>query len=355
MTQLADSFSSSGTLAKPSCPDALHAYELPQLVRLRSDVVAACFPLMKLLVARHVIDHAIGTGQIRPGTRVLETTSGTFGLGLAQVCAMRGLPLTLVTDPVVDTSFRHKLEALGADIDIVEQPATEGGYQRSRLLRLEEHRCREPNAYVPEQYANPQNPAAYAVVADLIAERVGHVDYLVGCVGSGGSMCGISAGLRRRQDDLQVVGIDTHGSVLFGMTDQPRVLRGLGNSLMPPNVSHDAFTAVHWVNAAEAMTATQRLLRQEALFRGPTSGASFLVADWIKRQHPDASVVAVMADEGERYLNTVYNPKWRHEHGCSLKFLPTQPTGVPTPAHAQDLGTWSWMSWPRGRRQGSAA
>ena len=325
--------------------DALRVYELPQFVRLRSGVVAVCFPLMKLLVARHIIDHALANGMIRPGTRVLETTSGTFGLGLAQVCAVRGLPLTLVTDPVVDESFRNKLEALGADIDIVEHPAAEGGYQRSRLDRLEQLRNNEPDAFVPEQYANPQNPAAYGSVADLITEHVGRVDHLVGCVGSGGSMCGLSAGLRRSQSTLDVVGVDTHGSVLFGMQDRPRVLRGLGNSLIPPNVAHEAFTSVHWVNAAEATTATRRLLREEALFRGPTSGASYLVAQWVKQRNPDDTVVAVMADEGERYLDTVYNPGWRREHDCVLKQLPTDPVAVMSPAEAQELGTWSRMKW----------
>jgi len=324
------------------------AYEMPRLVRLRSGVVAACFPLMKLLVARHVIDHAIATGRIRAGTRVLETTSGTFGLGLALVCAMRDLPLTLVTDPVVDTSFRDKLEALGAEVDIVERPAAVGGYQASRLARLAQRSAADPDAFVPDQYGNPQNPAAYAVVADLIAEQVGRVDHLVGCVGSGGSMCGISAGLRRHQGDLEATGIDTHGSVLFGMADAPRALRGLGNSLLPRNVSHDAFTEVHWVNAAVAITATSGLLRHEALFRGPTSGAAFLVAEWIQRQHPDRTVVAVMADEGERYLDTVHNPRWRREHGLVID-LPLEPVEVPTPAHAQAVGTWSRMAWPHGR------
>ncbi|UYM03649.1 hypothetical protein L0C25_13930 [Solicola gregarius] len=141
------------------------------------------------------------------------------------------------------------------------------------------------------------------------------------------------------------MGVDTHGSVLFGMQDRPRVLRGLGNSLMPPNVAHDAFTSVHWVNAAEATTATRRLLREEALFRGPTSGASYLVAEWVKLQHPNDTVVAIMADEGERYLDTVYNPGWRREHDCVLKHLPATPAEVASPAEAQELGTWSRIDW----------
>lgn len=328
--------------------DALDADELPDLVRLQSGAVAACFTLMKLLPARHMIDLAIADGELVPGrTRVLETTSGTFGLGLAMVCALRGLDLTLVTDPVVDAPFQNKLETLGARVEVVTSPATPGGYQQARLDRLADLATAEEQSWVPRQYDNDNNPDAYAPVAELLLESLGKIDYLVGCVGSGGSMCGIAGVLRSVLPDLVAVGVDTHGSVLFGMPDRPRLLRGLGNSLLPPNVDHTIFDEVHWVNAAEAFCATRQLFGREALFRGPTSGAAYLVAGWLQRQHPDATVAVVMADEGSRYLDTAYNPRWLAEQGCLRVELPDSPITVAEPNDALAVGGWSRFDWDR--------
>ncbi|SDS88642.1 cysteine synthase family protein [Microlunatus soli] len=328
--------------------DALDATQLPDLIRLQSGATAACFALMKLLPARHMIDLAVADGDLVPGrTRVMETTSGTFGLGLAMVCALRGLDLTLVTDPVVDVPFRNKLEALGATVDVVSSPAAHGGYQQARLDRLTELAAAEDCSWVPRQYDNGNNPDAYAPVAELLLESLGKIDFLVGCVGSGGSMCGIAGVLRSVLPDLVAIGVDTHGSVLFGMPDRPRLLRGLGNSLLPPNVDHTIFDEVHWVNAAEAFGATRQLFRREALFRGPTSGAAHLVADWVQRRHPNATVAVVMADEGSRYLDTVYNLSWLSEQGCLPAALPDSPITVTEPVAALAAGSWSRFDWNR--------
>lgn len=326
--------------ADSEIPDPLDALEMPQVVRLDSGVVAACFSLMKLLPARHIINDALRTGRLTPSSRVIETTSGTFGLGLAMVCAQHGLPLTLVSDPVIDDAFRNKLEALGAEVEIVTEPAQVGGFQASRLSRLEELTRADPTAFIPRQYENPLNPDAYGRVADMLLTELGGIDFLVGCVGSGGSMCGLTR--RARQfTDLMSVGIDTHGSVLFGMSDKPRLIRGLGNSLLPPNLDHSLFNQIHWLNAPETIAATHALFRDESLFRGPTSGAAALVANWIQLENPGKTVVVVMADEGERYLDTVFNPDWRAANGCSADTVPSAPINVRTPNEAEQLGTWA--------------
>ena len=322
------------------------ALELPRIVHLGPNLYGAAFSLMKLLPARHILDRASEDGLLEPGTVVIESTSGTFGLALAMECRLRGRPLVLVSDPAVDPALRRRMRDLGAAVDIVSEPADVGGYQRARLDRLAELCARHPRHFLPAQYSNPENPGAYAMLADEIAATLGWADILVGPVGSGGSMCGTAAGLRDLLGrDVRAVAVDTPGSVLFGQRDAPRRIRGLGNSLMPGNLDHTAFDEVHWVSDREGFAATRALHRRHALYMGPTSGAAWMVAQWKARLEPDARVVVLLPDEGHRYQNTVYDDTWLRRHGLRLRRLPSRPVEVDTPG---DGGPeWSWLRWNR--------
>jgi cysteine synthase len=332
----------------PVAPTITGALELPRIVRLGPNLYGAAFTLMKLLPARHILDRADGEGRLEPGTVVIESTSGTFGLALAMECRLRGRPLVLVSDPAVDPRLRRRLRDLGAAVDIVAEPAAVGGYQQARLDRLAELRDRHPRHFLPAQYSNPDNPAGYGVLAQHLTSAIGRVDVLVGPVGSGGSMCGTAAALRAGAGSaVAAVAVDTPGSVLFGQRDAPRRIRGLGNSLMPPNLDHSAFDEVHWVSDREGFAATRALHRRHALYMGPTSGAAWMVASWKARAEPDARVVVLLPDEGHRYQDTVYDDAWLRRQGLRLHRLPTRPVEVGGP---DDGGPeWSWMAWSRRR------
>lgn len=315
------------------------------MIQLRPNLHAACFSLMKLLPARHIVDDAIRRGALREGMTIAESTSGTFGLGLAMVAALRGYPLVLVSDPVLGDGLRDRLWQLGAKVHVVTEPSPVGGYQRARLDKLAEVADAAPS-FVPAQYDNPLNPAAYEPVAMLLTEALGQVDCLVGGVGSGGSMCGTASALRSVNSDLRAVAVDTHGSVLFGHDDRPRLLRGLGNSIMPGNLDHTVFDEVHWVGAGEACLATRWLHSEHALFMGPTSGAAYLVARWISARHPGMSVVAMFADEGHRYQDTGCDPAWIASRGVPMPdSVPRSPATVTMPAQAR--AGWQRMEWSR--------
>jgi S-sulfo-L-cysteine synthase (3-phospho-L-serine-dependent) len=322
------------------------ALELPRMVRLGPNLFGAAFTLMKLLPARHILARAAASGRLEPGTVVIETTSGTFGLALAMECSLRGYPLVLVSDPAVDPALRRRLGDLGATVVMVDRPAPRGGLQQARLDKVADLCGRHPRHFLPSQYANPDNPAAYHPLADLLEAAVGPVDCVVGPVGSGGSMCGTAAALRARFPWTCAVGVDTPGSVLFGQADGPRRVRGLGNSLMPPNLDHSAFDEVHWVGAAEAFEATRTLHRRHALYMGPTSGAAWLAAAWWARMHPEARVVTLLPDEGHRYQDTVYDDAWRHDNDLRLDGLPVRPDEVAHP----DQATAGWTRFGWGRR-----
>lgn len=326
-------------------PTIAEAIELPRLVALGDNLVGAAFNLMKLLPARHILDRAREEGLLHPDSVIVETTSGTFGLALAILSALRGYRLIVVSDPVIDEPLKRRLEDLGAVVDIVTEPAPVGGFQQSRLDRVAELQEKHPDHFWPSQYENPDNPGAYTHLASFLEDALGEVHAVVGTVGSGGSMCGTATHLRSSFPDLYAIGIDTHGSVLFGGKDEKRLLRGLGNSLMPKNLDHTVFDEVHWVSSAEAFHATRLLHRRHGLYMGGTSGASSLVAQWYAERNPDQVVVCLLPDEGHRYQETIYNEAWLHEKGVWLPELPDEPKLVD---HRDECeGEWGRMLWKR--------
>ncbi|EHR51361.1 cysteine synthase [Saccharomonospora marina XMU15] len=323
----------------------IEAMELPRIIQLTDNLYAAAFSLMKLLPARYVIDRAEAAGVLAPGTPVIETSSGSFGLGLAMVCRLRGYPLTIVGDSAIDDDLRNRLQLLNARIELVENHGAPGGIQGARLARVAELQREFPDSFVPGQYDNPANPAAYAIVGDLVTRTIGEVDCLVGAVGSGGSTCGLAASLRQRKPSLRLVGVDTHGSIIFGCAEGRRVLRGLGSSIIPGNVEHAAYDEVHWVSPAEAFHATHDLYRENGLFMGPTSGAAFQVASWWARHNPYSKTLMLLPDEGHRYQATVYSSSWLHETGIVPVPNTAGPRLVEHPDEAGD--TWSRLIWAR--------
>lgn len=327
---------------------ASDAVKWPRLVRLGSNFYVAAFSIMKLFPASFIISKAAARRQVRRETVIIETTSGTFGLALAIVCAERGYKLMLVGDKAIDRTLRARIESLGAKVQIVTKPAPTGGMQQARLDCLAALRRKFEDTFWPAQYENPDNSASYAELARALKSRLGNVDCLIGTVGTGGSMCGTGNALRALCGTLHVVGIDTQGSVLFGQPDRPkRLLRGLGNSLMPRNVAHDVFDEVHWVSAGDAFEAARALHRRHALFMGPTSGAAWLVGRWWAAQNPDMTVVAILPDDGHRYQSTVYNAAWIAAQGLSRAELPQGPMTVTHPGFTGD--SWTRLLWGRRR------
>ena len=326
-------------------PTVVESVMLPRIVRLGRNLYGASFFLMKLLPARFILDRARDEGLLQPGSVVIETTSGTFGLALAMLCNLRGYRLFVVSDPAIDPPLQRRLEDLGATVAIVDKPAPVGGYQRARLDRMAEIQAAHPGHFWPSQYANPYNPGAYAPFAELLTESVGQVDCLVGTVGSGGSMCGTSSYLKLLFPRLKVIGVDTHGSVLFGQPDdKKRLLRGLGNSLMPQNLTHSLFDEAHWVSAAEGFAATRALHRKHALYMGPTSGSAYLVARWWAEKNPEATAVVIFPDEGYRYQNTVYNDEWLRANNVWGEDSPREPRLVDHPLEAPG-DVWTRINW----------
>ncbi len=323
----------------------LEDFESPRIVPLGEHLFGASFFLMKLLPARFMLERAAARGELKPGATICESSSGTFGLALAMLAAQQRYRLILASDWALDRHLHRRLIELGAEVTIVDKPAPSGGFQQARLERLEGWLRDVPDSYWPSQYYNPDNPLSYAKFAELLIDRLGRPDCLVGPVGSGGSMSGTSRFLRTLFPELHAIGVDTPNSVLFGQPSGTINLSGLGGNILPTNVDHRQFDEIHWLTPAEAFHATHELHRAHGLFMGPTSGAAYRVAKWWSRSHPGKTAVAIFPDEGHRYVETVYDQNWLATvEGWSLP-LRDDPVTVRTPA--DPMPGWSRFLWNR--------
>lgn len=274
------------------------------------------------LKARSALSMLLGArqrGELREGTRIVESTSGTLGIGLLYVAQSLGHPVTLVVDRELEPTMRNLLQALGATLEIVDRPHPEGGWQQARLDSLRLILAAEDNIYWPNQYDNPDNAIGYNGLADEIigafaAAGTGRADVLVCSVGTGGHSSGVGLRLRQMWPELRIIGVDALGSRIFGQPATHRVMRGLGSSVHPGNVRYDIFDEVHWVGPREAVHACRRLARDGFHTGGWSTGAAAVVAGWAANQWP-GTVVTIFPDGPDRYLRTIFDDDWcRRRH-----------------------------------------
>ncbi|MEU6557454.1 PLP-dependent cysteine synthase family protein [Streptomyces sp. NPDC046915] len=264
----------------------------------------------------HMVERARARGDLRPGGRIIESTSGTLGLGLALAGMVYGHPVTLVTDPGLELSMTRLLTAYGAQVNVVSEPHPTGGWQQARRERVQRLTEQHPGSWCPDQYSNPDNVAAYTPLALELASEMGHIDVLVCSVGTGGHSAGVSRVLRQLHPEVTVVGVDATGSTIFGQPVRPRLMRGLGSSIYPRNVAYEQFSEVHWVAPREAVWTCRQLAASHYATGGWSVGAVALVAGWLARtMAPDARIVAIFPDGPQRYLGTVYDDDYCAAHG----------------------------------------
>ncbi|MEU6462910.1 PLP-dependent cysteine synthase family protein [Streptomyces sp. NPDC046976] len=265
--------------------------------------------------ALHMVRAARERGPLTPGAPLIESTSGTLGLGLALAGATYGHPVTVVTDPGMEPLMTGLLTAYGAAIDVVDTPHPHGGWQEARRRRVAELLALRPDAWCPDQYNNPDNIAAYAPLAHELVAQLGRIDTLVVSVGTGGHSAGIGSVLRGYFPGLRIVGVDTTGSTIFGQPAGTRLMRGLGSSIHPRNVAYDLFDEVHWVAAPESVWAARRLARHHYATGGWSVGAVALVARWLARTMPaEHRIATVFPDGPQRYVGTVFDDPYCHRH-----------------------------------------
>ncbi|MFF3755353.1 PLP-dependent cysteine synthase family protein [Streptomyces sp. NPDC002018] len=276
--------------------------------------------------ALFMVDRARERGDLPAGARIVESTSGTLGLGLALAGIAYSHPVTVVTDPGMEPLVSGLITAYGAEVQMVSEPHPVGGWQQARQERVAELLAKDPDAWCPDQYHNPDNVAAYAGLAQELIAQLGRIDALVVSVGTGGHSAGIASVLRGYFPALRVIGVDTTGSTIFGQEAAPRLMRGLGSSIYPRNVDYTLFDEVHWVAADEAVWAARALARSRYATGGWSVGAVALVARHLAAALPaEARIAAVFPDGPQRYVGTVFDDTWCQAH----QLLGREPADAP--------------------------
>jgi N-(2-amino-2-carboxyethyl)-L-glutamate synthase len=267
--------------------------------------------------ALHMIERGFANGQIGPGTVVIESSSGNLGIGLAQVCSYYRLRLIVVVDPKTTEQNINLLKVFNAEVEMVSEPdhAT-GEFLPARIRRVQELLKLYPDSYWPNQYANEYNSGAHHQTMHEISMAFnGKVDYLFCATSTCGTLRGCAEYKREHGLKTKIVAVDAVGSVIFGGLKAKRLIPGHGAALVPALYQTGlADDCVH-VTDVDCVVGCQRLVHEEAVLAGGSSGAIIsAIEKYSSKLPPDAVCAAILPDRGERYLNTIFNPQWIKQH-----------------------------------------
>ncbi|MFB9907870.1 2,3-diaminopropionate biosynthesis protein SbnA [Allokutzneria oryzae] len=271
---------------------------------------------IKLKAAREMIEAAERSGALRPGSILVESSSGNLGVALSILAASKGYEFLCVTDSRCNLATKRMIETLGSRVHTIVEPDADGGFLGARLRHVREL-CESDDRYLwLNQYANPANwKAHYRWTAPAIARNFPDLDVLFLGAGTTGTLMGCARYFKEHHPDVTVVAIDAVGSVTFGAPALPRMIPGLGTGVRPPLL--DVSYVDHVVHVAEIDTirACHRLARRGFLFGGSTGTVVSGALRWLAEFAPgaDPTTVAVAPDLGERYLDSVYQRGWVEE------------------------------------------
>lgn len=263
--------------------------------------------------AFHILKRALELGAIRPGSTVVESSSGNMGIGLAQACAYFGMRFICVVDPKTTAQNINILKAYGAEIDLVSRPdAITGEFLQARIQRVQDLLDAMPDSFWPDQYSNMQNPAAHRLTMHEIWSALdGGVDYLFCAASTCGTLHGCASYIREHGLRTQIVAVDAVGSVLFGPKSCKRLIPGHGAAVVPKLYSPDLAGRSIQVSDLDCVVGCRRLVREEAILAGGSSGAVISAVGGAREWIPEgATCVALFPDRGERYLDTIYSDEW---------------------------------------------
>ena len=254
-------------------------------------------------VARSMVEAAERSGELRPGMTVVEPTSGNTGIGLAMVCAAKGYRLVITMPETMSIERRRLMAAFGAEIVLT--PGKEG--MMGAIARAEGMVSSDPNSFMPQQFKNPANPQAhYVTTAEEIFADLPDLDAFVSAVGTGGTITGVGRALRERKCRVELVAVEPSASpVLSGGKPGPHRIQGIGAGFVPDTCDLSLIDRILQVDDVEAIKHARDLARKEGILCGISSGAALCGAlNVAKELGPDAKVVVLLADTGERYLST---------------------------------------------------
>jgi cystathionine beta-synthase len=279
-------------------------------------------------IALRMVEAAEASGALRPGGTIVEPTSGNTGVGLAIVAAEKGYRCLFVCPDKVGQDKIGVLRAYGAEVVVcpgtVSPDHPDSYYSVSSRLAIQ-----TPGGWKPDQYANPDNPAAHyhSTGPEIWAQTDGTVTHFVAGIGTGGTITGTGRYLKEVSGSaVRVIGADPEGSVYSGGSGRPYLVEGVGEDMWPANYDPSICDEVIAVSDAESFLMTRRLAREEALLAGGSCGLAVVAALRVAATAaPDDVIVVLLPDSGRGYLSKIFNDEWMADYGF-LSADTTEPT-----------------------------
>ena len=257
-------------------------------------------------IALAMVEAAEREGKIKPGTTIVEATSGNTGIGLAMVCEAKGYKLVITMPESMSKERKMLLRAYGAELVLT--PAAEG--MNGAIAKAEEFVKNHPETYfMPRQFDNPANPEIHrqTTAEEIWRDTDGNVDIFVAGVGTGGTLSGVGEVLKSRKPAVQVYAVEPAGSpVLSGGQKGAHLIQGLGAGFAPKTLNTDIYDGVIAVSNEDAMATARALADKEGILSGISSGAAVWSALQLAAKPENAGklIVTVLPSYGERYLST---------------------------------------------------
>lgn len=273
-------------------------------------------------IAMRMIEAAEASGALKPGGTIVEPTSGNTGVGLAIVAQQKGYHCIFVCPDKVSTDKINTLRAYGAEVVVC--PTAVAPEHPDSYYNVSDRLVREtPNAWKPDQYSNPDNPASHyhSTGPELWEQTEGKITHLVAGVGTGGTISGTGGYLKEVSGGaVQVIGADPEGSVYSGGTGRPYLVEGVGEDFWPTAYDRNVADEIVPVSDKDSFQMTRRLAKEEGLLVGGSCGMAVVAAlEVAKRLGPDDVVVVILPDGGRGYLSKIFNDDWMADYG----FLPS--------------------------------